>query len=640
MIKQLLSLILIFIITTQTSAQKNAVPTEKDKFSAKSIKEDYPDENIAIIKGNQYITFGFDRKSNKVTVIKKTNESLINLDSRSDIQKYCFYDGESEIRSFVIKYKNNRKAEFPVEDDAYTNDNLFHNDVRVKYVNLDFPLKGSRYNTEIIKYYKDVKYFTSLYFNDDYPTLKKTIKIEIPNWLNLELKEMNFEDYSIKKTTSLNSKNKSKIYTFTLDNVQAMHKDENAPGPSYIYPHILILAKSYDYNGKKGKIFDSTQDLYNWYKSLVNSLENDNTLLKEKVKELTKNLNTDEEKIKAIYYWVQDNIRYIAFEDGIAGFKPDEASNVFSKKYGDCKGMANLTKQMLIEAGYDARLTWIGTKRIAYDYSTPNLSVDNHMICSLFINDEIIFLDGTEKFNSYKEYAERIQGKQVLIENKDEFILAKVPITEAESNIEKINYELTLEDNLIVGSVTKTFNGESRSSLLHYFNQLKNDKKDTFLKWYLNKGNSNIKVSDIVISDILNRDIELDISYQIEIENVISKFDNTIYIDLDLNKEFSNYNFEERKTDYLFSFKKDFESTIRLTIPSGYIISELPEDISVSSNNYDMKITFVKKGNVIIYMKKFVIKNALIETSDFEEWNQFIKNLNNLYNEQITLIKE
>ncbi len=96
-----------------------------------------------------------------------------------------------------------------------------------------------------------------------------------------------------------------------------MHKVSNAPGPTYVYPHLLILAKSYTKKGETKTIFDSTQDLYNWYKSLVNSLENDNTDIKSKVVELTEDANTDEEKIKNIYYWVQDNIRYIAFEDGI-----------------------------------------------------------------------------------------------------------------------------------------------------------------------------------------------------------------------------------------------------------------------------------------------------------------------------------
>jgi hypothetical protein len=419
-----------------------------------------------------------------------------------------------------------------------------------------------------------------------------------------------------------------------------MYKDESAPGPTYIYPHVLILPKSYTVDGNTINIFKETQDLYNWYKSLVNSLENDVTPLKEKVQELTENATTDEEKIKNIYYWVQDNIRYIAFEDGIAGFKPDEASNVFTKRYGDCKGMANLTKQMLVEAGFDARLTWIGTKHIAYDYSTPNLSVDNHMICTLFKDGKTIFLDGTEKFNAFGEYADRIQGKQVLIENGDAFILEHVPSSDAEFNKEQFEYRLKLSEDNIVGTVDKTYKGESRSGLLYYFNSLKTDKKDEFLEYYLNKGNSNIKVSNIETSDLQNRDENISIAYDVNIKNAVSAFDNQVYIDLDFDKELSNFVMEERKTDYIFSSKKDLESVTQLEIPKGYNISHLPENISVTSDNYDMLVNFKKENNVIIYKKQFRIKHAKIETSDFEEWNGFIKKLDALYNEQIILTKD
>jgi hypothetical protein len=387
-------------------------------------------------------------------------------------------------------------------------------------------------------------------------------------------------------------------------------------------------------------IFESTQDLYNWYKSLVEELKNDNTSIKSKVSELTADTKSDEEKIKNIYYWVQDNIRYIAFEDGIAGFKPDEASNVYNKKYGDCKGMANLTKQMLVEAGFDARLTWIGTKHIAYDYSTPNLSVDNHMICALFKDGKIIFLDATEKFNAFGEYADRIQGKQVMIEDGEKFILQYVPTHEAQFNKENVNYTLKLTDESITGTVDKTFSGESRSSLLYYFNTLKNDKKDEFLETYLNKGNSNIKVSAINTTDLLDRDANIDISYDINIKNAVSSFDDLIYVDLDIEKELSTYELEKRKTNFLFSSKKDLESNMRLEIPKGYKVSHLPENISVKSKNYDMTVAFSKEGNTILYKKRFKIKNAEIETTDFEEWNDFIKKLNTIYNEQIILTKE
>lgn len=638
--KNHLTLLLVFTFTLSSFAQKNTEPTLKEIQLAESLKETYPDDHVASESENYHITFEYNKRTEKVEVLEKITQNLISIDSRADIQVYSLYDGESEIESFNIKYKTDKDADFYIQDEAIKSDDLFHNDSRVKYTNLDFPLKGYKYQIETVKRYKDIKYFTSLYFNDDYPTVKKTVVVDIPNWLDLELKEMNFDGFPIDKTIIGNEENDGKIHRFTLENATATFDDSSAPGPSYIYPHILILAKSFTYDDVKTNIFESTQDLYNWYKTLVNSLENDNTDLQAKVHELTKDTANDEEKIKNIYYWVQDNIRYIAFLDGIAGFKPDEAINVFNKRYGDCKGMANLTKQMLILAGFDARLTWIGTNRIAYDYSTPNLSVDNHMICTIYTNGEPIYLDGTEKFNAYKEYANRIQGKQVLIENGDEFILNVVPKAAANFNKETVNYDLTLENEQLSGTVSKTFNGESRSSLLQYFNQLQTDKKDTFLMWYLNGGDSNIKVEDIETSNLMDREIPIHIDYNITINNAVSSFDDTMYIDLDLEKELAGYNFEKRKTDFVFDYKKHLESTTTLKIPDGYKIGNLPQDLAMSSEKYNLKVSFSKTDHTIVYKKNFEITESVIKKTDFTEWNDFIKNLNSIYNEQITLTKQ
>jgi len=50
------------------------------------------------------------------------------------------------------------------------------------------------------------------------------------------------------------------------------------------------------------------------------------------VDELTKDKSSNVEKVRAIYYWVQENIKYIDFEYALGGFIPREANNVFKKK--------------------------------------------------------------------------------------------------------------------------------------------------------------------------------------------------------------------------------------------------------------------------------------------------------------------
>jgi transglutaminase-like putative cysteine protease/translation elongation factor EF-1beta len=639
MSKQLSFFFLFFFLFQYSFSQKNIDPTTDDVALAKKIREKHSKSDVAILSSTENISFGLNAKEEKVTVIQSIKENLMNITHRADIQKFEFYDSETVIEDFQMKFRNDKKALFMVKDEFYKSDDLFYNDARVKYMNIDFPVQGYSYIYELNKKYKDVKYFTTIYFNDEYPIVKKDIKITVPNWLELEIKEFNFAGFEIKKEIKTDPKSNSTVYTYTIENVTPMVNEKLSPGPSYIYPHVLLIAKSYTKGDKKTTLFNSTADLYKWYKSLVNMMKENPALLKDKVKELTQKAKTDDEKIKNIYYWVQDNIRYIAFEDGIAGFKPDESQNVFQKRYGDCKGMANLTKQMLKEAGFDARLTWIGTKRIAYDYTTPSLSVDNHMICTLFHNGKKYFLDGTEKFNSLGEYAERIQGKEVLIEDGDNFIVEKIPTSDAVSNTETFTAKLRIENEAITGKTNNSFTGESRTSFLYSYNNIKNNNKEEALQNYLTDNDKNLTISSVTTSDLTNRDKKLSLEYDIKIDNKVSRFDNDIYIDLDFKKEFNHLLFKERKTDFEFPHKENYEALLTLEIPAGYKVTKLPESITFQKPDYNIVVSYEQVGNEILYRKKFEFKKGSIKASDFNEWNTFTEKLNKVYNEQITLTK-
>ena len=49
-------------------------------------------------------------------------------------------------------------------------------------------------------------------------------------------------------------------------------------------------------------------------------------------------------------------------------------------------------------------------------------------------------------------------------------------------------------------------------------------------------------------------------------------------------------------------------------------------------------VIFLKKE--INYKKLFNFKNGVIKMGDIIKWNEFVKNLNTLYNQQITLTKQ
>ena len=623
-----------------TYAQKNINPKEEDVKKAKEIKAAHEDAQLAAITSSNIYTFEYDEKNDKVIVKEKELEKLIALESNINYTSSIFYDEVSSVQHVVAKYKDGKKVDIKTKDEYYNISDFFYSDARIVYYRLNFPVTGSRYALSHTKQTNDIKYFTSSYFHSIYPIQKKRLQFHVPNWLEVELKEMNFEGYDITRSSKIDTKKNTTIYTFEIKNIEGMSRESGAPGNSHTYPHILVLSKSYTIDGKQTMLFNSAKDLYGWYKSLVGSMDDKPSLLKEKVAELTANGSTDIDNVKAIYYWVQDNIRYIAFEDGIAGFQPDVCQNVYTNKYGDCKGMANLTKQMLSLAGYDARLTWIGTKRIAYDYSLPTMAVDNHMICTVILDGKQYFLDPTEKFGSLSEYAGRIEGKQVMIEDGENFILSSVPKMKPADNAKIIVNQLSIEDDNLVGNVKRKYRGESKAYILYRIHNEESHEVEEALNYFITQKDKNLQISNLETSDFENRDYELTMNYELIQKNSVSSFGKEMYLDIDFYKEYSNYDFEDRKVAYMFPHKSDVSIKTEVEIPAGYSIQDMPSSFKKENDIYSFNLAYKKDGNKLIYEKRIIIKKDKLPKKSLADWNNTIKELNDFYEEQVVLKKD
>lgn len=627
------------LLCSELIAQKKVAPTPEHIAQANSLKEIYEEDDVVILQSTEQVHFALNKSKELVTVSHKVEEELMNISDRADIQKYVFYDDASEVVELSTRLRNGKGIGFRVTDEFYKSEDIFYHDARVKYMSIDFPLKAYKYFYKQEKRYKDSKYFTNITFNNVYPILEKKVSFYLPEWLDVELLEFNFDGFDISKSVEEHPyKNISEVI-YTIKSLDGLPKEKNSPGPSFTNPHVLVVVKSMEVEGVKTTLFKETKQLYKWYKSLVDSMDDDPSVLEEVVAKLTKGASSDEEKIKNIYYWVQDNIRYIAFEDGIAGFKPEGSQTVFKNRYGDCKGMANLTKQMLIKAGFDARLTWIGTKRIAYDYSIPSLAVDNHMICSLIHNDKTYFLDGTEKYNSFGEYAERIQGRPVLIENGVEYILKRVPVANAEDNTETVITEFSIEGESLVGHTEKTYKGESRAHFIYGYNSIKTDSKDNALKFYLDKGDKNRIVSNVITSDLENRDLDVSLSHDLRFENKVSSFDDELYVDLEYAYNFKNLDLAERKTAVEFPYKMNISHKTILNLPEGYTIKEMPKSVQRETDDFKIALNFEQSENTLIYTKRFIFKNAGIPKTDFNDWIGAHKKFKESYQHQLILSK-
>ena len=573
--------------------------------------------------------------------VKATVSSETVLVPVKDFLKYedgLFYNDELSLEN--IKVLNPDKKEVTIQKlcGDYSSENIFHNDTKLCIIKFPLAEKGKPFNYTFNENYHDVKYLTSFYFLQRYPVVERIVQFNIPSWLEIDLREFNFEGHNIQKTT-LKDGDITKI-TFRITNTQAYKRETHSPNHAISYPHIICVSKAFTETGKRSVLFETVKDLYGWYSTICAEIGDKPDELKTKVAELTANKKTDQEKVETLFYWVQDNIRYIAFENGIMGFKPDAAQNVLKKKYGDCKGKANLLKNMLNIAGFDARLTWIGTSDLPYDYSLPSLAVDNHMICTVILNGKRFFLDGTEEYIALNDYAQRIQGKQVLIEDGKNHIIDKIPEFAAERNKVNVTNKVTINETQLSGNAVTEYNGESKISAQSAYAAIKNNKKAESLADFARSNNNNIEVSNISNSDFNDRQKPLQLKFDFKANNQVTKTGNELYVVLDWEKEFSNLEMEaDRKNDYEFRQKYYLSTQTELTVPAGYKVDYLPTAFKKITPSWSFEGSYVSKGNSIVYSKKISISKPILKKADFAGWNAFIAEINKFYNDQVVLTK-
>jgi hypothetical protein len=559
-----------------------------------------------------------------------------------DFIKYndgLFYNDEISIDNIKVISPKGKEVTIQKLCGPYKSNDIFHSDSR--YCSVSFPMeeKGKSFTFRYEDNYRDVKYLTSFYFQHYIPVTERTIEFNIPSWLEVDLREFNFKNSVIEKS-SVKDGDITRT-TFTIKDIPAFQNEPSSPNHALSNPHIICVSKAYTQNGERKVLFESVKDLYGWYSTVCADIGNNPNELKARVATLTADKKTDIEKIESIFYWVQDNIRYIAFENGIMGFKPDAAQNVLKNKYGDCKGKANLLKEMLKLAGYDARLTWIGTSDLPYDYTLPSLAVDNHMICTVILNGKKYFLDGTESFIALNDYAQRIQGKQVLIEDGKNYILDRIPVFPAERNKVKKITRISLDNDVIKGTTTAEYNGESKIMLQAVYSSMRSEDKTEALSNLLKRDDNNVVVTNVQSPDFKERQKPISVNFEFKANNQVKKAGNEIYVVMDWNKEFSSLEFDkDRKNDYEFNYKYNYTIQTELAIPDGYKVDYVPAAFKKNTPNYSFEGSYINKGKTIIYNKTIVVNKPVLLTSEFDKWNEFIKAINDFYNDQVVLVKQ
>ncbi len=625
--KQSLLILLLFpfFVFSQDFSKEDYIYLKRKEHIKINLKKDKFDITKQISEQAEYLT------SNKLYF---ANESMSfdSFTSIDDIDAYTYIPATD--KTIKVDY---------IETKREFDNGVFYSDQESKSFIFPAVTKGAITNLNYKETIKDPRFLGLFRFATYVPTKEVELSIEFPKNVNIGYIDFNTENVDVKFTKDETTKGYT--YTWTVNNIKGFQAEERSESMLYYLPHIIVYIKSYEEDGKTHNILNDVSDLYTWYTSLVKQINHEDLGEVFSIAEkLTKDLTSDKAKAEAIFNWVQDNITYVAFEDGLGGFVPRGAASVCDKRYGDCKDMANLLYEMLTHVGITSYRTWIGTRDRQYSYfDVPTPMVDNHMINTIIADNDTIFLDATDSYVPFGMPSGFTQTKEALLGiDADNFKVIKVPVQDANKSTTTVNSTFTLENNTLKVAEERAMKGYEKVDFVSDYTYKKGDKtEEEFLNTTLGLGNNKTNYSDITKSNFDNKNTPLLLNYNLTIDSYAKTIANKIYINLNIDKTLSKSGIDitDRKYSKKIDYKLEKHFTTTFKIPQGYKASYVPKDLSFENPSYSYKITYSKTPTEIIQHKTIILNTLSIKNAEFEAWNGFIKSLTKAYKKSIILEK-
>ncbi len=611
-------------------------------------KKKYPDYNEVVLNDNT--TYDISVSGSTLKIIQQCfYESMIMTENGINNNEETFTYSELvpllEYEAYTIindkgkerKIKVTQSNEKESRDDA-----VFYNGVKERQLIFSNLEPGAKKQYSYSREYLDFFLLHKFIFGNSIPVTNSVLEIKTDKEINLGYKVFNDPENRI--TFSKTEKKGRWIYRWSMTTIEPLKFESNAPGFLHIVPHVDIYIQDYTVGKNKIEALGNVDQLFKYYQGFIKDLfKNEDKEFKELTLNVIEGATTEEEKVKKIFYWVKDNIKYVAFENGYEGFKPREGNLVFNRKFGDCKDMASIITTMARYAGIKSvNLAWIGTREIPYSYNElPTPAVDNHMIAVYNNNGKYIFLDATDKETVYGIPTAFIQGKEALVNENDSYKIVNVPVVNAKTNEVTDSVTLKIENEKLTGNGHIVFNGYNRSHLLAQLGDAANKKRFEYIKQIVLKGSNKFKLLEYNENNITDRDKPYEINYSFDLDNYIIKIDKDIYVNLFMDTNLSQMLIEK---DRISKFELDFlsagEGIYELEIPQTHKIKYLPKDLEINNDLLSGSFKFREKDNKVILTARFDQKKILLDKSDFELWNESIKKIKANYGETLILTQK
>jgi len=394
--------------------------------------------------------------------------------------------------------------------------------------------------------------------------------------------------------------------------------------------------------------FGSWLEMGKWYSNLTTGRRDASPEITHQVTSLTASSHTPVEKMKALAQFVQHDVRYVAIELGIGGWQPHSASDVFSHHYGDCKDKATLLSSMLKQIGVESFYVVINSERGSVSPQTPASVGDfNHAILAIQLPPTVsdptlvakvehprlgtlLYFDPTNELTPFGEIGGYLQENYGLLVTADGGELVELPKQPPAMNSILRAGTLTLDSwGTLKGEVSETRMGDRAwSERWRLRTVTKSSEQIKPIEDLLAGSLSLFRITQATVINLHQTDLPFGFHYTFEAQSYARNAGGLLLVRprvLGVKTSGIMETKEPRKFPIEFEGPSRDIDTFDITIPSGYVVDDLPPAVDADYGFASYHAKTEVKGNLIHYSRTFEVKDLSVPVSRAEELKKFYR---------------
>ena len=446
------------------------------------------------------------------------------------------------------------------------------------------------------------------------------------------------------------------VHTWQLNDLPYVEDEESSPGWAATAPRLAVSYFPPAGSAANIRPLSDWADVARWMSELSEPKAQPSPAIDAKAKQLIEGAKTELDKISAIGRYVQATT-YVLITRGAGrggGYTPHAASDIFLKGYGDCKDKTTLMRAMLKSIGIESvgvgiysgdrtavKPEWASPHQFNHAITAIRVSKDTHApaVFEDAKSGRLMFFDPTDSTTPPGYLPNHEQASYALIEDATRGELVLTPAAAPASADVRRKGEITLlPEGGITGTLVEIRKGGALSRRRRMHKDLSKPDFDKDIQRWLATSIPGVRVKKVEVDDS-GPEFKTTVEFESDRYSQIPNQKMQIFRAAIFRHPESVRLTEKLRKQPVVLNTEAFEEEIRILLPIGYKVDEIPEALSVKGDYGNYHAKWDQQVGSVLFTRSLEVPARTVPAAQYTQVKKFFDTVYGSSNQPIVLMR-